>query len=336
MMAGSPAIRIATQGGGKVADAAPAPGRGDFPAALMAANPAAPRAEPARAERPEARDPQETASDPGVAAAMAALFPSAQAAPALPPGGEEILVDAGIDASGEAGLHADGDLAGLSPDMQAAEFLDAQLAAASEPGTQTGDELLQNLSRELALARDAATSLRAAVDLRAAPGVDAAPGSASSHAATQLSALTASSVTHAAAEQAALRSPVGAPRWSEELGSRLVMMSTRGQNEGSLSLTPEHLGPLEVRISMNQNTANVWFGAHHAETRAALADALPRLREMLAEAGLTLGQSGVSQQAPRQERPEVFSTLAAGSIDAPAAVAAPARRALAGLLDLYA
>src|SRR5690606_31118744 len=111
----------------------------------------------------------------------------------------------------------------------------------------------------------------------------------------------ASSALQAASAGQLLRAAVGTPQWADELGSRLVMMSTRGQHEGSLTLSPEHLGPLEVRISVQQTNAQVWFGAQHADTRAALAEALPRLREMFAEAGLSLGQAGVSQEAPRRQ-----------------------------------
>lgn len=97
-----------------------------------------------------------------------------------------------------------------------------------------------------------------------------------------------------------LRESVGTARWADELGNRLVLMSVRGQMQGSLTLTPEHLGPMEVQISVNKDTANVWFGAQHADTRAALVDAMPRLRELLASSGLSLGQSGVSEQSPRE------------------------------------
>ncbi len=106
--------------------------------------------------------------------------------------------------------------------------------------------------------------------------------------------------TASAVPEQTLQAPVGTPRWADELGSRLVLMSLRGQHEGSLNLTPEHLGPLEVRVGVNQGTASVWFGSQHADTRAALTEALPRLRELMASAGLNLGQTGVSQQAPRQ------------------------------------
>jgi flagellar hook-length control protein FliK len=143
----------------------------------------------------------------------------------------------------------------------------------------------------------------------------------------------------AAPLRAAIREPVGSPRWAEGISSRLVLMSVRGQQEGSLTLTPEHLGPLEVQISVNKDTANVWFGAQHAETRAALTDAMPRLRELLAASGLSLGQSGVSEQAPRRATPEASGRAAGATpeLSAPAEVAAPAWRPLrAGLVDTYA
>ncbi len=99
-----------------------------------------------------------------------------------------------------------------------------------------------------------------------------------------------------------VHSTVGSPRWANELGSKLAMMSVRGQQEGSLSLTPEHLGPLEVRITVNQDSTNVWFGAQHADTRAALTDALPRLREMFEASGLSLGRPACRSRCPVSRR----------------------------------
>ncbi len=117
-------------------------------------------------------------------------------------------------------------------------------------------------------------------------------------------------------------------------------MSLHGQHEGSLNLTPEHLGPLEVRLSVNQGTANVWFGSQHADTRAALTEALPRLRELFADAGLQLGHAGVSHETPRQGRDSEASRFAAASggdaIEGAATVAPVTRRMVLGLVDTYA
>jgi flagellar hook-length control protein FliK len=135
-----------------------------------------------------------------------------------------------------------------------------------------------------------------------------------------------------------VHSTVGSPRWANELGSKLAMMSVRGQQEGSLSLTPEHLGPLEVRISVNQDTTNVWFGAQHADTRAALVDALPRLREMFATAGLELGHTGVSHEMPGQEARRGEASAPGVTADAEPAENIPVRtaRVVTGLLDTWA
>lgn len=120
-------------------------------------------------------------------------------------------------------------------------------------------------------------------------------------------------VSGGTALHASLRERVGTARWADELGTRMVLMSVRGQQEGSLTLMPEHLGPLEVQISINKDTASVWFGAQHADTRAALTEALPRLRELFAASGLSLGQAGVSEQAPRREAGGSESTRGLGA-----------------------
>ena len=94
--------------------------------------------------------------------------------------------------------------------------------------------------------------------------------------------------------------PVGHPRWAESVGHEVRLLVERGVPSATLKLSPEHLGPVEVRIDLSGDKANVWFGAAHADTRAALTDAIPRLREMFAGAGLTLGDTGVRQDMPNR------------------------------------
>ena len=116
--------------------------------------------------------------------------------------------------------------------------------------------------------------------------------------------ITTSSDTTSPVRQADARpvhTPVGTPGWSEEIGSRLTMMVEQGKHTASLRLSPEHLGPLEIQISMNDDQASVYFGAAHADTRAALENALPKLREMFAAQGLSLADAGVHREPPRQQ-----------------------------------
>lgn len=97
--------------------------------------------------------------------------------------------------------------------------------------------------------------------------------------------------------------PVHSPNWSAEVGQRVVWMAKNDVQEAQLSVNPPHLGPIEITLSLKDDNATAHFSSPHAEIRAALEEALPRLREMLAGAGVQLGQSDVgaqSQQAFQQ------------------------------------
>jgi flagellar hook-length control protein FliK len=100
-----------------------------------------------------------------------------------------------------------------------------------------------------------------------------------------------------------LASQVGTSAWSDELGTKLTWMAQQGIQSASLQLSPEHLGPLQVNISVHEGQASVWFGAAQPDTRAALQQSLPQLRQLFANQGLTLADAGVSRESPRgQER----------------------------------
>ena len=131
--------------------------------------------------------------------------------------------------------------------------------------------------------------------------------------------------------------PVGNAQWADELGARLTTMTEQGRHAASLRLSPEHLGPLEVRISIRDDQASVWFGAAHADTRAAIEHALPRLREMFEAQGMSLADAGVFHEAPR-EQAELAQGRPSHGHEGPAeehAAATPVRVSV-GLVDAYA
>jgi flagellar hook-length control protein FliK len=132
-----------------------------------------------------------------------------------------------------------------------------------------------------------------------------------------------------------VRVPVGTPAWADEIGSRLTMMTEKGQHTASLRLSPEHLGPLEIRIAMRDDQASVWFGAAHADTRAAIEHALPRLRELFAAQGMSLTDAGVFREPPRQQMPTFANKASAGADNANESVSVAAQVKV-GLLDAYA
>lgn len=137
-----------------------------------------------------------------------------------------------------------------------------------------------------------------------------------------------------------LQQPVGTPEWNDELGARLAMMLDKGEQLATLRLTPEELGTVEVRISLREGEASVWFGAQAGETRAALEQALPRLRDMFAAGGLGLAHAAVGSETHRDpQRAQSSATLARGrreSGDPDEGTAGAAVTIRRGLLDLYA
>lgn len=134
---------------------------------------------------------------------------------------------------------------------------------------------------------------------------------------------------------APVQTPVGAQGWSDEIAGRIAWITRDNLQSASIRLSPEHLGPLDVQISVRDGDAVVSFGASQPETRAALEQALPRLRELLAAQGIALTHANVSDHAARQERPPP-SRLLAVSGDEVEAIREGTLRLPTGLVDLYA
>lgn len=111
-----------------------------------------------------------------------------------------------------------------------------------------------------------------------------------------------------------IRTPVSEPAWGDRMGQRVVMLAANQLKTAEIRLTPAELGPVRVKVSIEDGAANVTFQAAHAVTREALEQALPRLREMLAENGLTLGQADVGDQGVAQGNGDSDSDSAAAGL----------------------
>lgn len=115
-----------------------------------------------------------------------------------------------------------------------------------------------------------------------------------------------------------ISTPVRDPAWGEMLGERVLVLTERQMKSAEIRLTPADLGPLRVRISVEDGATNVTFQVQHAVTREAIEQALPRLREMLADSGLSLGQTDVSEQDVAGGRPDREPASTAVMTDEPA------------------
>lgn len=89
--------------------------------------------------------------------------------------------------------------------------------------------------------------------------------------------------------------PFGASVWQEDFAQQVVLVGKRDLSTAQIKLNPAELGPIEVNLSIKNDRAEASFSAASAPVREAIEAALPRLREMFAEAGITLGNATVSQ-----------------------------------------
>ncbi|MBK6742206.1 MAG: flagellar hook-length control protein FliK [Hydrogenophilales bacterium] len=144
-------------------------------------------------------------------------------------------------------------------------------------------------------------------------------------------------VTHVAA-------PLLSREWRTELGDRIAWMVGRQAQSAEIILNPPALGSIEVRLNLNLagNEAGAQFYSANANVRDALESAFPRLRELMANAGIALGETMVSSQpfAERQNQQQVDQGTGggndgSGTVVSTAGVVASGVSRIRGLVDLY-
>jgi flagellar hook-length control protein FliK len=202
--------------------------------------------------------------------------------------------------------------------VQAAQETSAfptQLAAARQADVQMAGELLSDLMSHPAMR----PATHAPHDALPAPGEIASPRLAPS---------------------------VGTTAWGQALGEKIVWMASNTQQTATLTLNPPNLGPLQVVLNVSNEQATASFFAAQPEVRQALEAAFPRLREMMNEAGIQLGQATVSADTPQQfndssdRQAQRAGQAFPGADEAIAAgmqpVQAPVQRSGRGLVDTFA
>ncbi|MBT9614148.1 MAG: flagellar hook-length control protein FliK [Burkholderiales bacterium] len=95
---------------------------------------------------------------------------------------------------------------------------------------------------------------------------------------------------------------VGTPGWDTAFSQRVAWAATNQHQVAELRLNPPNLGPVEIRITVSNDQATAMFVSAHASVRDSIEAALPKLREMLGESGLTLGNVNVSSQSFQQQQ----------------------------------
>lgn len=104
--------------------------------------------------------------------------------------------------------------------------------------------------------------------------------------------------------QTAVPVPVGQPQWSQAVGEKVLWLAAQNVSSAEINLNPEHLGPMQVKVSVNQEHTTVNFTSHHAVVREVLDQNLGRLRDMFSEQGLNLVNVDVSDKSFSRQQGE--------------------------------
>lgn len=203
------------------------------------------------------------------------------------------------------------------------------------------------LSPDAASGDEAALATVAAADIAAAlPAGEPAPdpGEAPAPIAFALPGAPAAAVR---APPPLLDAPLPTPdlhggEFEDQLGAQLEWMAGQKIGHARIRVTPQDLGPIEVRLQLDGDRIAADFVSPHAQTRDALEQGLPRLRDLLGEHGFQLAHAGVGHDGGSDARdgmssPAGHPTAASRQDHGPETLPTPApttRRI--GLLDAYA
>jgi flagellar hook-length control protein FliK len=103
----------------------------------------------------------------------------------------------------------------------------------------------------------------------------------------------------AASSPVSIATPVTQTAWADEFSQKITWIATQHTQSAELHLNPPHLGPLDVVLKISGDQASATFTSPHAAVRDAIEQALPKLREMLADNGIMLGNAMVNDQATK-------------------------------------
>lgn len=98
------------------------------------------------------------------------------------------------------------------------------------------------------------------------------------------------------ASQSILSAPLNLrqPQWAQDVAQRVQVMINQSMNELEVRLDPLGLGPMKIGLKLDeQQKAHVTLSAQHGVTREMLENALPRLKELLAQEGIELASATV-------------------------------------------
>ncbi len=187
------------------------------------------------------------------------------------------------------------DIAALAPQTVAANpmlnpaaTVNPELAASSAMLAALGGRALAGSDERRAVSESRQEGL--AQQIAAAAGQGTAQNQALNRAESQLVQTNATPV------------PLNKEMAADQLAERVQMMMSKNLKNIDIRLDPPELGRMHIRMNMQGDGATVHFTVANQHAREALEQAMPRLREMLAQQGVQLGDTSVQQQSAGQQQ----------------------------------
>ena len=141
--------------------------------------------------------------------------------------------------------------------------------------------------------------------------------------------------------------PLHSPAWSQQFSEKVVWMANQEVQSAQININPPQLGPVQITLSLNGDQATAVFASPHAEVRQAIESSMSQLKEMLASAGISLGDTNVGANLAQQNQNSPFPTpnrtqatlenaILPANDNAPGAGVATPLQQGRGLVDLFA
>jgi|GEM_PF-3223797 len=116
-------------------------------------------------------------------------------------------------------------------------------------------------------------------------------------------------------EQLEQKMPLHQQFAASALKERMSLMLNGGVSQAVIQLDPEELGAMSIRLVMQNDQVNVQFQVQNPAAKDMLEQAMGKLKEMLDEQGIALGQSDVEQQSQGGDSQQQEGDPASGNVD---------------------
>ena len=98
--------------------------------------------------------------------------------------------------------------------------------------------------------------------------------------------------------------PMSQAAWGEQVSDKIVWLANQKIQFAEIHINPQELGPVDVKINVQNDQASITFTSPHQGVRDLLEMNVSRLREMMSENGVDLTHVDVSDQSSQHEAQE--------------------------------